>query len=87
MFDILKPLLSFNIFSRRELETATPVKNVCEHCKKECGNLFILDNCTAKICGHCLDNFYDNYIFQMQKGELFKCPCHNNLIFSYNVIS
>ena len=87
MFDILKPLLSMNVFSKQELETAKPVKNVCEHCEKECGNLFILNNCSTKICGQCLDTFYDNYTPVDNCGELLKCPCHGNLIFSYNVIS
>lgn len=84
MLEILKPLLSMNLFSRKELETAKPVQNICEFCKEECGNIFLLDNCTIEICGKCLDQFYDDHVPTIN-NELFKCPCHDNPIFSYNV--
>lgn len=83
MFDILKPLLSWNIFTRKELESAKPVQNSCQHCKENCGNLFLLDNCDIELCGECLDNFYDNYA--STTSELFKCPCHKEKIFGYKV--
>lgn len=83
MIDILKPLLSFNIFTKDELETAKPIQNICQFCKEECGNLFLLDDCSLEICGKCLDKFYDNYV--SIASELFRCPCHDRTIFEYTV--
>jgi len=82
MFDILKPLLG--IFSWEELESAIPISNICQFCKKECGNLFILDNCDMEYCGNCLDSFYDTYTPRVY-DELFKCPCHGKMIFEFRV--
>ena len=79
MFDILEPLLSF--FTYEELETAKPIRNICQYCKEECGNLFSLDNCSLEICSHCLDDFYDEH--NPEGNELFRCPCHDKKIFDY----
>jgi len=82
MIDLLRPLLNF--FTEEELNTAVPITNICEHCKSKCGSLFTLDNCPTKICGSCLDTFYDNYTSLTH--ELYRCPCHGKLIYDFNVI-
>lgn len=81
MYEILEPLL--NLFSREELETAKPIQNICEYCKKQCGHLFLLDNCEQEVCGQCLDKMYDDYI--PSGDELFKCSCHDRKIFNFTV--
>ena len=66
-------------------------QNICKFCSKNCGVLYILDNCKNNIpvCGECIDDFYDNYLAYNPSSQntLFICPCCNNEITNYTIIN
>lgn len=64
-----------NFFNEKELSTMKPIHQKCPFCLEICGHIF--NSCCLKICGQCLDDFYDNY---PKSTELFKCiKCNKNV--------
>ena len=78
------------MFTKEQLETATPIINICPHCNQNCGTVFLLKCCAplqcshiccggVQMCGACLDDLYDNYDF--------KCPeCYRDVV-DYEAVS
>lgn len=68
-------------FTEAEILTMKPIdpNRQCPLCHRQCGTIFIPKECSClKMCGNCLDDFYDNY----PKGrELFKCITCGQKIF------
>lgn len=60
-------------FTPDEIANMRPIVNTCPHCTCPCGTVFTL-NCGCKMCGECLDHYYDE---SNCHDHLFDCPtCH-----------
>ena len=74
------------LFTKKELKTLKAIDPTrkCPKCQKQCGAIFILNECSCvlkkKMCGNCTDELYDNY--GGITSELFKCDDCNTPIFN-----
>jgi hypothetical protein len=61
----------------------------CPICHQQCGTIFIPKECSClKMCGNCLDDFYDSrHMSTKKKGdELFKCTTCGKKIFEVEIL-
>lgn len=61
-----------DLFTKEELSTMTVIdpQRKCPICHQQCGTIFIPKECSClKMCGNCLDDFYDSRHMSTKKRE------------------